>query len=93
MCHTIKNKYGHKYYFSKSIELVGAKIPRQNGLTGNGVKVGIIDTGIDYTHNDLHGFGNSGKVVGGHSYVGTLDNPIDTNGHGTEVAGIICIYA
>jgi len=74
---------------SKSIQLVGVQTPRQHGLNGQGVKVGIIDTGIDFDHPDLHGYGLSGKVIGGYDYVNANEKPIDTNGHGTEVAGIV----
>ncbi len=74
---------------SKSIQLVGVQIPRQHGLNGQGVKVGIIDTGIDFNHPDLRGYGSSGRVVGGYNYVNTDEKPLDTNGHGTEVAGIV----
>ncbi len=73
----------------KSIELVGIKAARLDGLDGQGMKIGIIDTGIDYNHPDLLGYGPTGKVAGGYDYVNTADNPLDTNGHGTEVAGII----
>ncbi len=73
----------------KSIEIVGAKTARLDGLDGQGIKVGIIDTGIDYNHPDLLGFGPSGKVIGGYDYVNPSKKPLDTNGHGTEVAGII----
>ena len=68
---------------------MGVQIPREYGFTGQGVKVGIIDTGIDFNHPDLHGYGPLGRVVGGYNYVNTNDVPLDTNGHGTEVAGII----
>src|SRR5574340_1609623 len=74
---------------SKSIQLVGVQIPRQQGLNGQGVKIGIIDTGVDFDHPDLHGYGKSGRVVGGYDYVNTDEKPNDINGHGTEVAGII----
>jgi minor extracellular serine protease Vpr len=73
----------------KSIEMVGAKTARLDGLDGQGIKVGIIDTGIDYNHPDLLGFGPSEKVIGGYDYVDPSKKPLDTNGHGTEVAGII----
>jgi len=73
----------------KSIELVGIKAARLDGLDGQGIKVGIIDTGIDYNHPDLLGYGPSGKVIGGYDYVDPSEKPLDTNGHGTEVAGII----
>lgn len=62
---------------------------RLDGLEGQGIKIGIIDTGIDYNHPDLLGYGSSGKVIGGYDYVDPSQSPIDTNGHGTEVAGII----
>lgn len=75
--------------FSKSIELVGAPIPRGHGFDGKGIKVGIIDTGIDFHHKDLLGYGPSGKVAGGFNFVDPSEDPVDTNGHGTEVAGII----
>ncbi len=74
---------------SKSLQLVGTQIPQQQGLNGQGVKIGIIDTGIDFDHPDLHGYGPSGRVASGYDYVNTDQKPIDVNGHGTEIAGII----
>lgn len=73
----------------KSIELVGVKAARLAGLEGQGIKVAVIDTGIDYNHPDLAGYGPAGKVIGGYDFVNSNERPIDTNGHGTEVAGII----
>ena len=52
------------------------------GLTGKGVKVAVIDTGIDLHHPDLH-------VAGGVSEVSYTKSYNDDNGHGTHVAGII----
>ncbi len=74
---------------SKSIQLVGVQTTRQQGLDGQGIKIGIIDTGIDFSHPDLYGYGQSGRVAGGYDYVNTDKKPNDVNGHGTEVAGII----
>lgn len=71
------------------MDIVGVKAARLDGLDGQGIKVGIIDTGIDYNHPDLLGFGPSGKVIGGYDYVDPSKKPLDTNGHGTAVAGII----
>lgn len=73
----------------KSMELVGVKGARLQGLEGQGIKIGVIDTGIDFNHPDLRGYGPSGKVVGGYDFVNPSGPPLDTNGHGTEVAGII----
>lgn len=51
--------------------------------TGDPVKVGIIDTGIDRNHPDL-----LANIKGGVSTVNYTSNYKDDNGHGTHVAGI-----
>lgn len=47
--------------------------------------IAIVDTGIDYTHPDLRG-----KVLvdKGYDFVDMDSDPMDTNGHGTAIAGI-----
>ena len=50
--------------------------------TGAGVKVAVIDTGIDDCHPDLN-------VVGGRNFVNSREPARDNNGHGTHVAGTI----
>ncbi|MFC1679417.1 S8 family peptidase [Elusimicrobiota bacterium] len=52
--------------------------------TGKGVKVAIIDTGIDYTHPDI-----APNYVGGYNAVDPEADPMDDHGHGTHVAGTI----
>jgi serine protease AprX len=52
------------------------------GFKGKGVKVAVIDTGVDATHPDL-----TGRVMAAKSFVD--DNTLDENGHGTHVAGIV----
>jgi minor extracellular serine protease Vpr len=61
------------------------------GVTGKGVKVGIIDTGIDYNHPDL-----KPNFKGGFDVVDWDEDPMETPSeeegatiHGTHVAGII----
>lgn len=57
---------------------------------GSGETVAVIDTGIDYNHPDLgSGFGPGHKVVAGYDFVNSDPDPMDDNGHGTHVAGII----
>jgi subtilisin len=51
---------------------------------GMGVRVGVIDTGIDLTHPDLRG-----NIKGGVNLIKPGASPQDDNGHGTHVAGII----
>jgi hypothetical protein len=59
-------------------------------ITGQGQAVAIMDTGIDYTRASLGaGFGPGHKVVGGWDFVDNDADPLDTFGHGTNVAGVI----
>lgn len=51
---------------------------------GEGVKVGVIDTGVNANHPDLQE-----AVKGGLNLVDQSRPPGDDNGHGTHVAGII----
>ncbi len=58
--------------------------------TGLDVRVGIIDTGIDYLHEAFgRGFGKGYRIAGGYDFVNNDNDPMDDNGHGTHVAGII----
>jgi subtilisin len=52
--------------------------------TGDPVKVGVIDTGIDLNHPDLQA-----NIKGGYNAINPLKSYNDDNGHGTHVAGII----
>jgi minor extracellular serine protease Vpr len=76
-------------FVDKSAPYIGALEPIEAGFDGLGIIIAVIDTGVDYNHPDLFGFGQNGKVIGGYDFVDKDDSPMDTNGHGTEVAGII----
>ncbi|MBP1933786.1 S8 family peptidase [Ammoniphilus resinae] len=52
--------------------------------TGSGVRVGILDTGIDGKHPDLRE-----NIKGGVNTVDRTSPFIDQNGHGTHVAGTV----
>lgn len=52
--------------------------------TGDGIKVAVIDTGVDLLHTDL-----SGNITAGYDFVNNDSSAMDDNGHGTHVAGII----
>lgn len=51
---------------------------------GEGVRVAVIDTGIDLEHPDL-----KPNIAGGFNAVNPAAQPQDDNGHGTHVAGVI----
>lgn len=59
------------------------------GVTGSGLRIGILDTGIDATHPDLgSGFGPGFKVSDWFDFAQGSATPVDVHGHGTHVAGI-----
>jgi minor extracellular serine protease Vpr len=54
-----------------STTMIGSNLANASGFTGAGVKVGILDSGVDYNHPDLGGgFGPGHKVAGGYDFVG-----------------------
>ncbi len=69
-----------------AVPQIGANTVWASGYTGSGVKVCIIDTGINASHPDLNG----GKVANWADFVyGQNTTPYDYLGHGTHVAGIV----
>jgi subtilisin len=61
------------------------KAPRAWETTkGNGIKVGVLDSGIAFDHPDL-----AANYKGGVSFVADESSPMDYNGHGTHCAGTI----
>jgi subtilisin len=62
-------------------------IPGEPNL-GTDIKVAVIDTGINYLHEDL--IDNIDTIKGwGYNFLNPGSLPIDDNGHGTHCAGII----
>lgn len=59
-------------------------VGRGSAKTGTPIRVAIIDTGIDYDHPEL-----SHSYKGGFDFVNNDNDPLDDEGHGTHVAGII----
>jgi thermitase len=61
------------------------QVPQAWDITksSNGVKIAIVDTGVQADHPDL-----SGKVINGWDFVDKDGVPQDDNGHGTHCAGI-----
>jgi subtilisin family serine protease len=63
---------------------IGANQVQTSGNTGAGRKIVVIDTGYNYNHPEL-----SSSYLGGKDLVNNDNDPMDDNGHGTHVAGLI----
>ena len=80
------------FHHGDNVRIIGGDEAKGvNRLTGKGVTIGVIDTGIDYLHEDLRrNYGGGRDIVDGDG------DPMETRGtqgigtfHGTHVAGII----
>lgn len=60
-------------------------------VTGKGITIAVLDTGIDSSHPALRGkITKSFELDREQLQVKELANSLDTSGHGTHVAGLIC---
>jgi len=80
-------------HLSESVTALGADIVHVDGITGQGITVAVLDTGIDTNHPDLsddiaaqHCFTDSNCAPGN---INEGTDAEDQNGHGTNVSGII----
>ena len=68
---------------------LNTKLTQAMGIAGVGIKVAVIDSGVQIDHPDLAG----NVVTGSRNFVEDSSfpayYPVDTNGHGTAVAGLI----
>ena len=94
--------YAHQWHlvntgqsaFASNMGVIGEDINHSGamslGLTGKGVRVNVIDSGLELQHPDLHA-----NIVaeGSYDYVGNDNDPTnnyeDEGDHGTSVAGLI----
>ena len=82
--------YHLKFCLDESVPLINApqvwKLYDKygNNIRGSGVRIAILDTGMDYNHPDL-----ADSYVMGYDFVNNDTDPMDDNGHGTHVAGIL----
>ena len=63
---------------------IKADLVQASGNKGTGRKIAILDTGYNYNHPEL-----SSSYLGGKDFVNSDNDPLDDNGHGSHVAGII----
>ena len=63
---------------------IGADKVWSLGYDGTGITVAVLDTGVDYNHQEL-----LDSIAGGKSFVSYTTSYYDDHGHGTHVSGII----
>ncbi len=83
-CMEIVNSGKDGYGETWTLQLVQADKLHERGLSGKGVKIAIIDTGIDLSHPEF-----AGRTVEWADLVNGRSQAYDDNGHGTHVAGIV----
>ncbi|MCP5015376.1 MAG: S8 family serine peptidase [Ketobacter sp.] len=69
-------------WLNSSVPKIATPRVWETGLKGKGIKVAVVDTGIDENHPDFEG-----RIVATASFVS--DSAHDDNGHGTHVAGTV----
>lgn len=73
-----------EYTASKNLEQINADDAYTQGFTGQGVTIGVIDTGIDLRHPDLSA---NGKFVGGIRFRSAFDQNATDPGEFTNMTG------
>ena len=82
---TIADVYSDEYATQYGLVLINAATLNNQGHTGQGVRVAVVDTGIDSSHAEFRGRPILGSNFGGDARgIG-----YDSDGHGTHVASII----
>ena len=75
-----------EYNWSTTVNQLGMRGVHSRGILGQGVIVGILDTGINSAHPE---FSNNSRVLAGFNAVDGSSDVSDAMGHGTHVSGII----
>lgn len=68
---------------------IGANEAWKFSTGSENVVIAVIDTGVDYNHEDLRDNMWENRGIRGVNYINNSNDPMDDNGHGTHVAGII----
>ncbi|NJN98732.1 MAG: peptidase S8 [Anaerolineales bacterium] len=78
------NAFSYNETLRYNLSKINAASAWENCSQGQGIKVAVIDTGVDLDHSDLQA-----NIVSGKSFVSGVSSPDDDYGHGTHVAGTV----
>lgn len=72
-----------------NLNLIGVEAAWARGITGQGIVVALLDSGVDMTHPELAARWRGGSNSWFDPYGEHPEGPVDFNGHGTQVLGVI----
>ena len=82
---TVSGNYATEYNYQSMLSSINPLSLNDYGYTGDGVRVAVVDSGIDSSHSEF-----DGKTILGYDFAGSASGyAADENGHGTHVASII----
>ena len=75
--------YDAEYDNQRGLEAIGAATAYEAGFAGFGVRLAVVDTGVDGSHDELT------AIQPGYDFHSDSHGLIDPDGHGTHVASLI----
>ncbi len=85
---TSTDAFPNDSYFSNQSNMKTVRADEAWYIANTSTFISMIDTGVDYSHEEL-----DSKIVKGKDFVSADDDPMDEDGHGTHVAGIVAAEA
>jgi hypothetical protein len=83
----VQNVYPEVKYFptlTESVLQIGANLAWDSGYKGDNIRVAVLDTGIDITHEMFNG-----KIIASKDFTNSENSYNDVVGHGTHIAGTV----
>lgn len=78
-------KYNNEWHLIR----INAPIVWNSYKGTSGLRVAVLDTGVNYNLAEFGTFGSGGRIIKGHDFHNNDSDPMDDNGHGTLVAGVL----
>ena len=72
-----------------NLKIIGVEEAWAHGITGQGIVVALLDSGVDMAHPELAARWRGGSNSWFDPYGEHPEGPVDFNGHGTQMLGVI----